>query len=256
MTGVVRDFKSQASAAPRHAVWVRLSHWILAASVLTLVVSGIMILMVHPRLYGGEVGNDLTPALLELPISRNYRHGGWTASTPLTSEANGPVSAGRTYDIFNENGWARSLHFLAAWWLVVPGLVYVLFGFAHGHFRQRFWPARHELAPAALRRDLSDHLRLRTTMSEGPSPYGLLQKCAYAVVVFGLVPLIVLTGLAMSPAVTAPFPWLVGTFGGYQSARTIHFVAFAALTSFAVVHVFMVIATGFRRQMRAMTLGG
>jgi thiosulfate reductase cytochrome b subunit len=242
--------------APRHPGWVRLSHWIIAASVLTLVFSGIMILMVHPRLYWGEAGNDLTPALLDLPISRNYRHGGWTASTPLTPAANGPMSAGRTYDIFNQNGWARSLHFLAAWWLVVQGAVYVLFGLAHGHFRQRFLPARDELAPAALWRDLSDHVRLRTTMSEDQSPYGVLQKATYAVVVFALVPLIISSGLAMSPAVTAALPWLVGAFGGYQSARTVHFFAFATLSAFALVHVAMVIVTGFRRQMRAMTLGG
>jgi thiosulfate reductase cytochrome b subunit len=97
---------------------------------------------------------------------------------------------------------------------------------------------------------------LRIAMLDGPSPYGLLQKCAYTLVVFALAPLMVLSGLAMSPAVTAAVPWLVRAFGGYQSARTVHFVAFAALALFALVHVAMVIMSGFRRQMRAMTLGG
>ena len=108
---------------PPHAGWVRLSHWVVTASVLTLTFTGVFILMVHPRLYWGETGNDLTPALFELKISRNYQHGGWTQVTPFFAGSGSPVSAVRTYDIFNENGWNRSLHFLAAWFLVVPGLL-------------------------------------------------------------------------------------------------------------------------------------
>src|SRR5277367_415183 len=96
-----------------HTRWVRISHWILAASVLTLAFTGIVILMAHPRLYWGAVGNDLTPALFELPISRNYKHGGWAAPVTFVAGTKPVVSAARTYDIFNENGWARSLHSLA-----------------------------------------------------------------------------------------------------------------------------------------------
>src|SRR3954468_644332 len=99
-------------ATDRHAGWVRISHWIAAASLLTLAFSGSEILMVHPRLYWGDAGNDLMPALLELPISRNYKHGGWDKPMPFAEIASAPVSAGRTYDIFNQNGWGRSLHFL------------------------------------------------------------------------------------------------------------------------------------------------
>ncbi len=105
-----------------HAPWVRASHWIGAASLLVLAVTGFLILMVHPRLYWGEVGNDLTPALIELPISRNHQHGGWDTPKPFFARAGAPVSASRTFDIFNQNGWGRSLHFLAAWCLVVPGV--------------------------------------------------------------------------------------------------------------------------------------
>jgi hypothetical protein len=74
-----------AVSASSHAGWVRLAHWIVTASVLTLGVTGVLILMVHPRLYWGDAGNDLTPALIELPISRNYQHGGWTAAAPPCS---------------------------------------------------------------------------------------------------------------------------------------------------------------------------
>jgi thiosulfate reductase cytochrome b subunit len=243
------------AAAPRHPGWVRVSHWILTASVLTLAASGWAILMVHPRLYWGQAGNDLTPALLELPISRNHRHGGWVDRTPLTSDPRGPVSASRTYDIFNQNGWARSLHFLAAWWLVLAGAVYLLTGLGAGYFRARMWPARRELAPRHVWRDVLDHLRFKVPAIEANSPYGLLQKVAYTAVVFVASPLVVASGLAMSPAITAAVPVLLRVFGGYQSARTVHFAAFAALVLFVLVHVVMVVASGFKRQMRAMTIG-
>src|SRR5262245_27885743 len=123
-----------------HARWVRISHWILTLSILTLAFTGFVILMAHPRLYWGEAGNELTPALLELPISRNHRHGGFTEPTPFFAQAGSPVSATRTFEIFNQNGWGRSLHFLAAWCLVVPGAVYLLAGLAGGHFRSHLWP--------------------------------------------------------------------------------------------------------------------
>src|SRR5215510_11381481 len=103
-----------AAAGTGHARWTRVTHWILAASVLTLAISGFTILMAHPRLYWGAVGNDLTPALLELPVSRNYRHGGWQLSTPPFPDGGHAASAIRTYHILNENSWARSLHFLSA----------------------------------------------------------------------------------------------------------------------------------------------
>ena len=155
----VLDDRQRASGVQPHAKWVRISHWILTVSVLTLAFTGFVILMAHPRLYWGEAGNDLTPALIELPISRNYQHGGWDTARPFYQNAAGPVSASRTYDIFNQNGWGRSLHFLAAWWLVLPGAVYLLGGIVGGHFRSHIWPqaeggraasrlARHRRSPA------------------------------------------------------------------------------------------------------------
>ena len=251
------DPQEHTRGAPRHPRWVRFSHWICAVSILTLAFSGFVILMAHPRLYWGEAGNDLTPALLELPISRNHLHGGWEKPTPIFENAAFPVSASRTYDIFNENGWARSLHFLAAWCLMLPGLVYLLCGIFSGHFRRIIWPRFKELAPHLVWRDLVDHLRLRFPKA-GDTPaahYGLLQKCSYALVIFVALPLMVVAGLAMAPAMTAQFPSLLSLFGGYQSARTIHFFTFVALLLFLSVHIVMVIKSGFRRQIRAMTVG-
>ena len=186
--------RGRESGAEGHARWVRISHWIVTLSVLTLAFSGFEILMVHPRLYWGNAGNDLTPALLELPISRNYKHGGWDEPTPFFENAAGPVSANRTYDIFNQNGWGRSLHFLAAWCLVLPGVVYLLFGIFGGHFRSHIWPGARELAPRLVWRDVAAHLRLRIPAASGGPRYGLLQKCAYSFVVFVAAPLMVVTG--------------------------------------------------------------
>ena len=238
-----------------HTRWVRISHWVLATSVLMLAFSGFEILMVHPRLYWGKVGNDLTPSLFELPISRNYKHNGWASPVAFFPGASPVVSAARTYDIFNQNSWGRSLHFLAAWLLVVTGMVYVVTGVATRHLWRHLVPRLRDLAPGPLWQEFVTHLHLPMPRARGGPPYGRLQKLTYAGVIFIALPLMVLTGLAMSPAVTAAAPGLLDLFGGSQSARTIHFFMFAALVLFLIVHLVMVALTGFRRQMRAMTFG-
>ena len=239
----------------RHKRWVKSSHWIITVSFLALSVSGFVILMAHPRLYWGEVGNDLTPALFELPISRNYQHGGWEKSTPFFQQAGSPVSASRDYDIFNQNGWGRSLHFLSGWFLVLTGVVYLLAGIFTSHFRSHILPRSKEFTRRLFWRDLINHARMRIPpASKGPQ-YGLLQKCTYFIVIFFLLPLMVLTGMTMSPAITAAYPFLLKMFFGAQSARTIHFFASIALLLFLLVHVVMVIKTGFKQQMRSMTWG-
>ena len=243
------------AAKEGHRAWVRACHWVVAISFLFLCFSGIYIFAVHPRLYWGEVGNSLTPALLEIPITANHQPEGWerTATFPLRD---GEVfTASRTYDIFNQNGWARSLHFLAAWFLVVTGLAYLLSALFSGHARRNLLPSVADLSPAQLWRDIKAHMRLNQDPSGGGPPYGLLQRLSYSVVVFVLFPLMVLTGMTMSPAVTAAFPILLDVFGGFQSARTIHFFVFASLFLFLVVHLAMVVMTGAARQLRGMILG-
>ena len=240
--------------AASHRVWVRLCHWVIALSFLTLAVSGFLILMVHPRLYWGEVGNDLTSAWLELPISANHQPEGWRQTATFTALANAPISADRTYEIFNQNGWGRSLHFLAGWFLVVAGFVYVVAGIVTGHARRDLLPGLRDLTPRALWRDLKMHLLQAESFGAG-APYGLLQRCAYAGVAFVALPLMVLTGLSMSPAIAAAYPLLRDLLGGQQSVRTVHFIGFALLVLFLLVHTAMVVLTGFRKQMRAMTLG-
>lgn len=237
----------------RHRRWVKGAHFMITLSFLALLFSGYVILMSHPRLYWGQAGNDITPALFELPISRNYHHNGWTKPMSFYHTAGSPVSAGRTFDIFNQNGWGRSLHFLAAWFLVIPGLVYLLMGIFTGHFRRSLLPGKKEWSFNAYWRDIAAHLRKKPAAQ--PGKYGLLQKTTYVAVIFFLLPVIVLTGFTMSPAITAAHPVLLDMFFGEASARTIHFFASAALLLFVIVHLVMVVRTGFKQNISAITIG-
>jgi len=238
-----------------HRGWVRVCHWLAAAAFMTLAVSGFLILMVHPRLYLGHAGNDLTPALLSLPISNNHRPDELHSRVIFTNVPGAPVTAERNYDIFNQNGWARSLHFLTAWILVAVGATYVAIGIVSGHIRSALLPRGRELAPRALLQDVKNHLRpVVGAIGAGP-PYGLMQKLAYTTVVLIALPLMVATGLTMSPTVAAAYPFLLDLFGGYQTTRTIHFFGFATLIAFLFVHIAMVVVSGFGRQLRAMTWG-
>jgi thiosulfate reductase cytochrome b subunit len=208
--------------------------------------------MSHPRLYWGKAGNDLTPALFELPISRNYHHGGWDKRIMFKNLTGRQVTAARTFDIFNENGWGRSTHFLAAWFLVIAGCIYFIAGCITGHFRYKLLPRRGEFSLKLLWRDFVAHLHRQT---HDAGKYGLLQKITYLFVIFFLFPVVILTGFTMSPAITASYPFLLKMFFGHQSARTIHFFAAVLLVLFLLVHVVMVIRSGFKRNVLAITFG-
>jgi thiosulfate reductase cytochrome b subunit len=139
--------------------------------------------------------------------------------------------------------------------LVAAGAVYFLAGIVSGHFRRHLLPRWPELRPTALWSDAVDHVRFRIRRGTDGPDYGSLQKCAYVTVVFVALPGTVVTGFAMSPAITAAHPWLLTLCGGYQSARSVHFLLAVALVLFLAVHIALVIKSGFRRQLRAMTLG-
>ena len=211
---------------PRHATLVRVTHWITTFSFVALLVSGVAILMAHPRLYWGETGAFGTPALIELPI-------------PLNTD---------------QSGWGRSLHFLAAWIIVLNGMVYMLFGFLTGHFRSNMMPARSDWAWRSFAHQISPYSHWQRPDRYESETYNVLQRLAYLVVVFVLFPLMIGTGLAMSPAVMAVLPAMVALFGGHQSARTIHFVVMDFLILFLVVHVAMVCVAGFRQRVGAMVI--
>ena len=187
------------TAAPPHTALVRITHWINALSFIGLLVSGIGILLAHPRFYWGETGGLGTPSLFDLPL---------------------PFMLG------GPSGWGRYLHFQSAWLCVLTGLVYVVSGVVSRHFNQ----------------DLLS--------------YSIPQRISYLAVIFVLFPLMIWTGLAMSPAITSVFPALVTVLGGHQCARTIHFFTALVLLLFVFVHIAMVWRAGFRIRTAAMITGG
>lgn len=238
-----------------HRLWVRLTHWAIAGAAIVLIVSGVTILMAHPRLYWGHAGNDLTQPLLEIPLGPNHHHGSWSKATPFFASGGGPVTANRLVEPWNQNSWARSLHFLAAWIFLAGLIAYLALGTATGHLRRYLWPRRAELSRDNIGRDIKAHLRLPMPDAEPGPPYAILQKLSYVLIALVLLPLMFLTGISMSPAIAADYPFLLDLFGGTQSARTLHFFAFVAITLFLVVHLVMILLTRPLRQLRGMTLG-
>lgn len=234
------QLRHAATAPPRHRFFVRATHWLTAAAFLALLVSGGNIVVSHPRFYWGETGNVLTPALFSLPIpaSRSY------------------VRTGYDFVLPDQNGWSRSLHFQAAWIAVFTGLLYVALGVRRGHLRRNLVPPRADLTLSALSRAVADHLRLKSPAGAGDAnSYNVLQRLAYLSVIFLAFPLMIWTGLAMSPAIVSVFPGLVTALGGHQSARTIHFIACVLLVAFVLVHLAMVYRAGFGDRVRAMITG-
>ena len=224
---------------PRHSAVVRVTHWITAVCFFALLVSGVEIVISHPRFYWGEAGNVLTPSLFKLPIP---------ASRPS-------VPTGYGFVLPDQNGWSRYLHFQAAWVAVLTGLLYIVSGLVTRHFRKYLLPAGSDLTWRAPSRVLANHLRFRPPGEAEAWSYNVLQRLTYLLVIFVLFPLMIWTGLAMSPAIASAFPVTVTVFGGQQSARTIHFFGTVFLVLFLLVHILMVCRAGFRNRTRAMITG-
>ena len=178
---------SDVSASPQHSAVVRITHWVNSATFLGLLVSGIAILISHPFLYWGETGGLGAPSLVDLPLP---------------------------FILADQNGWARHLHFLSAWICVFNGLLYVLSGLLTQHFRQKLFPARADLNWESFSQVVSAELRLKRPVLKEPRTYNVVQRLTYLGVVFVLTPLVIWTGLAMSPAITSVLPGLVTSLGG------------------------------------------
>jgi thiosulfate reductase cytochrome b subunit len=226
-------------ASQRHSLLVRVTHWLTTLAFLALLVSGLELVVSHPRFYWGEVGNVNTRPLFHIPIpaSRNL------------------VPTGYGYVLPDQNGWSRYLHFQSAWVLVLTGLVYVGIGLFRGHFRRDLFPTRSDLSAKRLMASIREHLRFKRPGAEDAWSYNVLQRLAYLVIIFVGFPLIVWTGLAMSPSFVSAFPTAVNVLGGQQSARTLHFLLTGALVVFLLVHILMVILAGFWSRVRAMITG-
>ena len=227
------------TGAPRHSALVRATHWLTTLCFLALLISGLEIVVSHPRFYWGESGNVLTPALFSIPIP--------------SSRATVPTGYG--YVLPDQNGWSRYLHFEAAWVLVLTGALYVIWGALSGHFRKELMPAAGDRSVQAFSRALARHLRFARLVAADAWSYNLVQRLTYILVIFVMFPLVIWTGLAMSPAFVSAVPSTVTILGGRQSARTLHFLVTVALVAFVVVHVAMVWSAGFRSRVMAMIAG-
>jgi len=223
----------------RHAAVVRVTHWLTVIAFLTLLITGGEIVISHPRFYLGEVGNVNTHPLFSLPI-------------PSSRDT---VPTGYGYVMPDQNGWSRDLHFEAGWLLVFTGLVYGIAGLWSGHFRRDLVPSRGQWKFSAFWAVIARYLRRAPADAEDARSYNPMQRIAYLTVIFVLFPLIIWTGLAMSPGFTSAVPATVSLLGGRQTARTLHFFLSGALLLFLIVHVAMVIHAGFRSRMRAMITG-
>jgi thiosulfate reductase cytochrome b subunit len=223
----------------RHSALVRITHWITTLCFFALLVSGFELVISHPRFYWGETGNVLTPTFFKLPIpsSRNL------------------VPTGYGYVLPDQNGWSRYLHFQSAWVVVLTGLLYVISSFFTGHFRKDLLPDGADLSWRTFSTAVASRLRFKRSSASEAWSYNLLQRLSYLFVIFVVFPLIIWTGLAMSPAFVSAGPATVNLLGGQQSARTIHFLVSLVLLLFVLVHVVMVFIAGFRSRMRAMITG-
>jgi thiosulfate reductase cytochrome b subunit len=219
------EAQRQAAEAPRRLMVVRISHWIVVLSVLGLFVSGIGILISHPRLYWGEAGNIGTQSLVDLPI-------------PF---------------IIGPSVWNRPIHFFAAWFLVLAGLAYVVGACVTGHLWNDLLPAKADLRWNRIMSVILHHLRWKR--ANDTWTYNVVQRLTYLAVIFAVFPGIIWTGLAMSFGVTSVFPLLATALGGHQSARTLHFVLVCLLALFVIVHLAMICLVGFTAHVRAMITG-
>ena len=221
----------------RHALPTRLWHWLNAITVFVMLMSGLMIFNAHPRLYWGQYGANLDQAWLEIGHVRDAFPGWMTIPSYYSLSS------------------ARRWHLAFAWVLVLGGVAYGIASIVNRHFRNDLLPERRELAPAHLWHDIREHARLRFPKGEAARRYNILQKLAYCGTLFGLLPLMVLTGLTMSPAMDAAWPWLLDLFGGRQSARSIHFIAAMLIAAFIAVHLLMVVLAGPFNEIRSMITG-
>ena len=227
------------SAPVRHSGLVRITHWLTFLSFAALLITGGEIVISHPRFYWGETGNVNMRPLFVIPI-------------PSSRDT---VPTGYHYVMPDQNGWSRYLHFQSAWVLVFTALVYGIAGVLNGHFRRNLIPERGDWNWRAYWARIAQYLRRAPPGRAESGSYNVLQRSAYLLVIFVLFPLIIWTGLALSPAFDSAVPAAVNLLGGRQSARTLHFFLSIALVLFLAVHVAMVALSGFRSRMRAMITG-
>lgn len=250
----------------RHRLSTRLWHWINLVTLIVMLMSGLMIFNAHPRLYWGEYGANFDQPWLQIGASGDHgmvKLGSATLDTTgmlgIYTDANGVerrhafpdwATIPSDYSLADARIW----HLAFAWVLALGLLAYLLRSLMNGHLRRDIHITRAEWAPSHIWHDVKEHARLRFPAGAAALRYNVLQKLAYASVLFVLLPLIILTGLAMSPGTDA-WSRVSALFGGRQSARSIHFLCAFGLVGFFLVHIAMVMLAGPFNEVRSMLTG-
>ena len=254
----------------RHKPAIRVMHWINVLAVFILLMSGLQIFNAHPRLYWGKSSYTGNPPLLALEAKQDGS-GGITGVTRVFGhefETTGFLGASRNAEgemvargfpswmTIPDSAWlamARRWHLFFAWIFVINGIAYVAYSFATRHVSRNLAPSPRDWR--SIGQSIRDHVRFRHPKGEAAKEYNVLQKLAYLSIIFGVLPLLILMGLGMSPWLDSALPGWVGFFGGRQSVRTLHFVAACALMAFVFVHVFEVLVSGVWNNLRSMITG-
>ncbi len=260
------DHTGEERVVRRHRVSTRLWHWVNVTALVFMLMSGLMIFNAHPHLYWGSYGANPDTPWLEIGArdQEGYlRVGSLVLNTTgilgVWSDQNGVhhlafpswATLPSSYDL------ARSRHWhLTFAWLFMSGIVlYLLWSLANRHLWRDLLPKLSELTPRHIWTDIKHHAMLRFPTGEAARNYNILQKLAYLSVLIVILPTLVLTGITMSPAMNAAWPWLLDLFGGRQSARSIHFICATLVVLFVIVHLVMVILAGPVNEIRSMITG-
>jgi thiosulfate reductase cytochrome b subunit len=255
----------------RHRLPVRVMHWVNVICFFVMLMSGLGIFNAHPHLYWGResdfddpllsiianTGPDGAPHGVTQVGSHSFNTDGVLGVSRVGLRAEPVVRAFPAWATLpgpQYLGTARNWHLFFAWIFVINGIAYIAFSLFSGHVRRDLVPTRPELR--GIGSSIWDHLHLRHPTGAAARRYNVLQNLSYLAVIFVLLPLIVLAGLAMSPRLDTLFGagW-VDLLGGRQSARTLHFVAAFGLLAFVIVHLFEVIVTGLWNNLRSMITG-
>lgn len=251
----------------RHRIATRITHWTWAIALFFLLLSGLQIFNAHPELYiGKQSGFEFNNSVLSMRamqaadgtvdgyttiFGRSYKTTGvFGMSGPADNPSYRGFPAWATMPSYQDLATGRVIHFFFAWFFVAAFLIWFVSSLISGHLKRDILPSMADIRD--LPKSLSDHLRFRF---HHDGRYNVLQKLAYAGVLLVIFPVIILTGITMSPGMNAAWPWLLDIFGGRQTARTIHFLCMALLVAFFLIHIFMVVAAGPLNEMRSIITG-
>jgi thiosulfate reductase cytochrome b subunit len=267
---VARDSRGREVIA-RHTIITRITHWLNAIAIVVLLMSGMQIFNAHPRLYWGPFGADADAPFIEVTSVDSNKDGlmgqvriaghaiNTTGFMGVSGDADNLMERGfpswATIPSFQDLSAGRRWHLFFAWVLVINGTLYLLSNLLNGHLRRDILPRREELSPGHIVHEVAEHARFRWPKGDADKTYNILQKLTYLSVIVGAIPMMVATGLTMSPGFNAIAPWLLELLGGRQSARTLHFISASYLVGFIFVHVVLVLLAGPWNLMRSMITG-